>query len=92
MYVASPEVNSEILEHSNNKDGNINGFDVVSWCLEQSVQAIENGQPLRVLQGISHAQRRATMETFYAKHGDKGDMEVNVASPEVMAFREKEGR
>ena len=94
MFVAPPEVHREITKHSKNTNGDLDAYDVMSWCLEQSCCAIEQAQTLRILQGLSHGQRRANMKAFLEKHskGDEIDHNVDCFSDVVLKFREKEAQ
>ena len=93
MFVAPPEVHREIVDHSKRiKDHT--AYDVLSWCLEQSCNAIEQAQPLRILQGLNHGQRRAAMRAFEDKFEDFEEFGAlfDNSSDLVKRFREQENQ
>ena len=92
MFVGPPEVHRELLKHSGKKDGEIDGYDIVSWCLEQSCRSIERAQPLRVLQGLSYACRMRAMKNFLDRYGafDEAFKDLEASSTAIISFRERE--
>ncbi|KAL9068327.1 MAG: hypothetical protein Q9161_006250 [Pseudevernia consocians] len=92
MFVAPPEVHQSIKDITGKNDGDIDGYDVVAWSLEQSCLRIERSQPLRVLQGLSHHQRQKTMASFAKQYPDLVDVanETDATKGCISAFREKE--
>ena len=92
MFVAPPEVDREILHHSGKTDGELDGYAVVSWCLEQSCQMIERAQALRILQGLNHGHRRATMKKLLENHPDIEAIttENDLAMDAIAAIKEKD--
>ena len=68
MFVAPPEVHRSIIDVTGKRGSDIDGYDVVAWSLEQSCLSIVRSQPLRVMQGLSHCQRRKTMAFFAKKY------------------------
>ena len=51
----------QILRHSKKETSQLSSFDVLAWTLEQSCQALERAQPLRLLQGLNYLERKAAM-------------------------------
>lgn len=92
MFVAPPEVHQSILDVTGKPGGDIDGYDVVAWSLEQSCLSIERSQPLRVLQGLSHHQRQKSMASFAKKYTNLEDVakETDATKGVISAFREKE--
>ena len=92
MFLAPPEVHQNIMDLTGKSEGQLDGYDVVEWALEQSCQNIERCQPLRILQGLNHNQREVTMDRFSETYKDLDDLlkETDHSSQLVTAFREKE--
>ncbi len=92
MFLAPPEVHQNIMDLTGKSEGQLDGYDVVEWALEQSCQNIERCQPLRILQGLNHNQREVTMDRFSEAYKDLDDLskETDLSSQLVRAFREKE--
>lgn len=92
VFVAPPEVDQNIRNITGKQGGDIDGYDVVAWSLEQSCQAIERSQPLRVLQGLGYHHRQKKMAAFtkvYPNFEVPVD-EKNAENAVILAFREKE--
>lgn len=64
LFVAPPEVDSDIAAVTNSTNSSIDGLIVAQWALEQSCLQIERNQPLWVLQGLSHFNRQTAMDAF----------------------------
>lgn len=92
VFVAPPEVHQSIKDVTGKNDSDINGYDVVTWSLEQSCLSIERSQPLRVLQGLNHHQRQMTMASFAKGYPELEDVayETDATKVVISAFREKE--
>lgn len=92
LFLAPPEVHQGVTELAGKAEDQLDGYDVVAWSLEQSCQSIGRSQPLRILQGLNHSQRAATMDHFSKTYKDLGQLakEGGHSSELVMAFREKE--
>lgn len=92
LFLAPPEVHQSVTELASKSEEQLDGYDVVAWALEQSCQSIERSQPLRILQGLSHSQRAATMDNFSKTYQDLEELanDADNSSEVVIAFREKE--
>lgn len=92
MFVAPPEVHQSILGVTGKQGSDVDGYDVVAWSLEQSCLSIERSQPLRVLQGLNHHQRKKTMACFVEKFPSLKDVanETDATKGFISGFREKE--
>lgn len=92
LFLSPPEVHQSVTELAGKPEDQLDGYDVVAWSLEQSCRSIERSQPLRILQGLNHSQRAATMDHFSKTYTNLEELTTDVdrRSELVTAFREKE--
>jgi len=92
MFLAPPEVHTNIVKLTGKAEGALDAYDVVQWALEQSCLSIERSQPLRVLQGINYSRRQIVMDNFLQHCPDLNNMaqQVEFSLNRVAAFRERE--
>ena len=92
IFVAPPEVHQSIINITGKPGGDIDGYDVVAWSLEQSCLSIERSQPLRVLQGLGHHHRQKALTALAKRYPNLEEVakERDATKGFILAFREKE--
>ena len=64
MFFAPPEVHQSILDFRCKRDyDRLDSHDVICWLLEQTLQGLENLEPLYYAQGLNYCQRMQAVQT-----------------------------
>lgn len=56
-FISPPPVHRSICESKTDETTALTSKDVREWCIEQSCQAMDIAQPLRIVQGLEFANR-----------------------------------